>query len=126
MEPRTPPRYVPTLTRVVETGSDSHSLRPAAAPAHVARAGARHTKHHTTAATPAVAPTGMTQPASPADALSGRIMQRVELTLDRHLREATTQVALEFSRNMAQQMRPMIETAVRNAVREALDAERKR
>lgn len=53
-------------------------------------------------------------------------MQRVELTLDRHLREATTQAALELSRNMAQQMRPIIEAAVRNAVREALNAERSR
>lgn len=121
--PRTPPRYVPTLTKVVEAGAEPSSLRPSTAPATVARAGIGSS----VPATPVTQHTLRPSAAEPvtADALTGRVMRRVELTLDRHLREATTKVALEFSRSMAQQMRPMIETAVRKAVQEALDAERR-
>lgn len=123
---RTPPRYVPTLTRVVEAGSEQTSLRPSTAPATVGRAGTGQSIPAVPATQPHAARPAATAEAVTADALTGRVMQRVELTLDRHLREATTQVALEFSRSMAQQMRPMIEAAVRNAVQEALDAERHR
>lgn len=122
MEPRTPPRYVPTLTKVI----DANTATPAAAP--VARTTDSLNKP---AATPAAPNIQKPRPAQQSNSvtttvITKRVMQRVDLTLHKHLREATTQVALEFSRNMAQQMRPMIEEAVRKAVQEAVDAERNR
>lgn len=114
MESRTPPRYVPTLTKVVEAGNNSSTESPSpqasAAPSV-----------HIPAPTPAASPNAQ-QPGN----LTQRVMRRVDITLERHLREATTQVALEFSRSMAEHMRPAIEQAVQKAVKEALEAERSR
>lgn len=66
--------------------------------------------------------------APPADALSQeqlvqRVMQRVELTLDRRLREAIAAVVLEHSRELAPALRERIETVVSSAVSEALAEE---
>ena len=52
-----------------------------------------------------------------------RIMQRIDLTLDRRLREAIAAVVLEHSRALAPALRQEIETVVAEAVSQALAVE---
>jgi hypothetical protein len=52
-----------------------------------------------------------------------RIMQRVDLTLDRRLREAIASVVIEQSRQLAPALREQIESVVSAAVSEALAEE---
>jgi hypothetical protein len=52
-----------------------------------------------------------------------RVMQRVDLTLDRRLREAIAAVVLEHSRDLAPALRERIEGVVSSVVSEALAAE---
>lgn len=66
--------------------------------------------------------------ASPASGLSEeqlvhRIMQRVDLTLDRRLREAVATVVLEQTRSLGPLLREEIELVVRQAVSQALEEE---
>jgi hypothetical protein len=49
-----------------------------------------------------------------------KIMQRVELTLDRRLREAVAAVIVEQTRNLAPLLREEVEGVVREAVAQAL------
>jgi hypothetical protein len=90
--PRTPPRYVPTLTEVVQ---------PAAAP----EAGA------------AVSLEQMQEQ------VIHRVMQRVDLSLERRLREAIATLVLEHTRNLGPLLREEIELVVRQAVTEAVAQE---
>jgi hypothetical protein len=91
---RNPPRFVPTLTEVV---------------------------HAPPMATPAPMPMG-------AQGLQGmteeqwvhRIMQRVDLALDRRLREAVAAVIVDQTRNLAPLLRAEVEAVVREAVADAL------
>lgn len=89
MSGRTPPRYVPTLTEVVEG-----------------------------AATTPAASVGVLQ-----DQVVHRIMQRIDLTLDRRLREAIATTVLEQTRTLAPLLREEIENVVRQAVSQALAEE---
>jgi hypothetical protein len=52
-----------------------------------------------------------------------RIMQRIDLTLDRRLREAIASVVIEQSRQLAPALRQEIEAVVSAAVSEALAEE---
>lgn len=52
-----------------------------------------------------------------------RVMQRVDLTLDRRLREAIASVVLEHSRALAPALREQVEAVVTKAVSEALAEE---
>lgn len=52
-----------------------------------------------------------------------RVMQRVDLTLDRRLREAIAAVVLEHTRDLGPVLRERIEAVVSNAVAEALAEE---
>jgi hypothetical protein len=52
-----------------------------------------------------------------------RIMQRVELTLDRRLREAVAAVIVEQTRNLAPLLREEVEAVVRESVAQALAEE---
>lgn len=52
-----------------------------------------------------------------------RVMQRIDLTLDRQLREAIVRVVLEHSRQLAPALRAEIEIAVTEAVSDALAQE---
>lgn len=52
-----------------------------------------------------------------------RVMQRVDLTLDRRLREAIASVVLEHSRALAPALREQIEAVVTQAVAEAIAEE---
>ncbi len=96
--PRQPPRFVPTLTEVIEAIESP----PAddAPPAEGARV-----------------------PLSE-DQLVQRVMRRVSQGLEQRLREAVAQVVLEQTRAIAPLVAAEVETAVRALVAEALDAER--
>lgn len=92
----TPPRFVPTLTEVVHatTGFDS--------PVEL----------------------GKTLDADAVqDQLVQRILQRVDLSLDRCLREAVGALVLAQTQNLAPLLREQIEITVRDAVRQAMAQE---
>jgi len=106
--PPAPPRFVPTLTEVV---------RPVAAPMPAsAPAGAS-----------AVPPPAFAAPAMPAPAPSPdlqeqmvqRVLQRVDLMLDRRLREVVGQLILEHTQSLAPRLREEIEDVVRQSVSQA-------
>ncbi len=83
--PRTPPRFVPTLTEVVRSGA-------------AVRADA-----------------GVSQ-----EQLVQRVMQRVDMALERRLREAIAATVLEQTRALGPILREEIELVVREAVAQAL------
>lgn len=97
---RPPPRFVPTLREVVA---------PSAAPAAPA----------------ATAPQGT----SAADVqrlqeqMVHRVMQRVDLTLDRLLRETVGRLVLEHTQALAPSLRDEIEIVVRQSVNQAFEQE---
>ncbi|MFI5446061.1 hypothetical protein [Polaromonas sp. UC242_47] len=97
-----PPRFVPTLTEIVQ---------PAAA-----------------AVTPV--PDAADPPAPPApdlphlqEQMVHRVMQRVDLTLDRLLRETVGRLVLEHTQALAPSLRDEIETVVRQSVNQAFEQE---
>jgi hypothetical protein len=89
--PRTPPRFVPTLTEVVH--------QPAAPPAGWADAGALQ------------------------EQVVHRVMQRIDLSLERRLREAVALLVLEQTQALGPRLRDEIESAVRQSVSEAVAEE---
>ena len=90
MSGRTPPRYVPTLTEVVESGTD---LGPDSA-------------------------TALSQ-----EQLIQRVMRRVDLTLERRLREAVAAAVIEQTRAIGPLLREEIEAVVRQTVAQAFEQE---
>jgi len=90
--PRTPPRYVPTLTEVVQ---------PAAVPADGAAVPLEQL----------------------AEQVIHRVMQRVDLSLERRLREAIATLVLEHTRNLGPLLREEIERVVRQSVTDAVAQE---
>ena len=86
MAARQPPRFVPTLTEVV--------VPSVAGAAGSARAGAMLAEEQ----------------------LVHRIMQRIDLTLERRLREAVATVVIEQTRLLAPLLREEIEEVVRQTV----------
>lgn len=92
-----PPRFVPTLTEVVH-------------PAPLAAANALELH----------APAQMTQPA---EMLVQRVMQRVDLVLERRLREAVGQLILEHTQTLAPRLREEIERVTRQSVSQAFEQE---
>ena len=93
MTARTPPRYVPTLTEVV----------------------------HTAPVPPAAEAPGL--PPLSQEQLAQRVLQRVDLMLDRRLREALATVILEQTRALAPLLRERLETVVREIVADAVAEE---
>ena len=91
MAARTPPRFVPTLTEVVRSGA-------------AARTGDAGQGGHG----------GLTQ-----DQLVQRVMQRVDMSLERRLREAIAATLLEQTRALGPNLREEIELVVREAVSQA-------
>jgi hypothetical protein len=89
MTARQPPRFVPTLTEVVQA-------RP-----------------HAPAAEPVFLEEQVVQ----------RVLQRVDLTLERKLREAIATVVLEQTRSLGPVLRDQIEAVVRQAVTQAMAEE---
>ena len=98
--PPAPPRFVPTLTEVV---------RPMAAPAPAAPA----------------EPAGAGLPASPVasselqEQMVQRVLQRVNLVLERRLREVVGQLILEHTQTLVPGLREEIEDVVRQSVGQA-------
>ena len=86
MAPRTPPKFVPTLTEVVRSGT----------------AGATKAEG------------GLTQ-----EQLVQRVMQRVDMALERRVREAIAATVLEQTRALGPILREEIELVVREAVSQA-------
>lgn len=99
---KTPPQYVPTLTEVVQpVVLDMQQAIPAYA-----------------AASPVAPPPGLSE-----EQLVHRILQRVDLLLERRLREAIATVVLEQTRSIAPALREEIEAVVRQTVSDALAQE---
>ena len=90
--PRTPPRFVPTLTEVVHIGD-----APPAAP--------------------------LAQAATLQEQIIHRVMQRVDLSLERRLRESVATLVLEQTRSLGPMLREEIEAVVRQSVSEAVAEE---
>ncbi|MFT4241607.1 MAG: hypothetical protein QM569_04915 [Acidovorax sp.] len=117
--PRTPPRFVPTLTEVVQV-PQATPLQGAqgtpVAPAHAAVAPPPQR--------PAVpAPAAAMQPPLPdgmEEYMVHRVMQRVDVVLDKRLREAIATVVQEQTRSVLPRLREEIESVVRHAVYEAV------
>jgi hypothetical protein len=70
------------------------------------------------------------QPAAPAaellytqEEMVHRVMQRVDLTLDRLLRETVGRVVLEYTQGLAPSLRDEIELVVRQSVNQAFEQE---
>lgn len=107
---RIPPRFVPTLTEVVEVSVPPPvvSMPSDAAPRHIPPA-------------VAVAPAGAEASTSEVDV--HRIMQRVDLALEARLRAAVAHVVAEQVEAMGIQLRDEIELAVRDAVSQAVAEE---
>jgi DNA helicase TIP49 (TBP-interacting protein) len=85
----TPPRFVPTLTEVVQ----------------------------------ARAPVVPADPVLLEEQIVQRVMQRIDLSLERKLREAIATVVLENTRALTPKLREHIETVVRTAVTQAVAEE---
>ena len=88
MATRNPPRYVPTLTEVVQSSPEPAPPAPPAA--------------------------GLSQ-----EQLIQRVMQRVDLSLERRLREAIAATVIEQTRSIGPLLREEIETVVRQTVAQA-------
>ena len=123
--PRKPPAFVPTLTSSLE---DFDAFGPAAA-APMAISVDLSLPDDDAPAVVSPAPIaahssrGIDDSAQQAAQLSMRILQRVDVILERRVREAAAAIALEYANNMAQEMKPALEQAVRAAVNEALALE---
>ena len=89
MASKTPPRFVPTLTEVVQSGPVP--LGPAAGPSQ--------------------------------EQLTQRVLQRVEMVLDRRMRETIATLVLEQTREMMPLLQERLEALVRELVAEALAEE---
>lgn len=98
MATRAPPRFVPTLTEIVQGAAPV-----AAAPQ---RAGAA-------------------VPALSQEQLAQRVLQRLDLTLDRRVREAISTVILEQTSALGPLLRDRLEAVVRQAVAQAVAEELK-
>ncbi len=95
MATRTPPRFVPTLTEIVHS-TGSAPLSPSPPPA---------------------------APAFSEEEIAQRVLQRVDLMLDRRLREAIGSVILEQTIALGPALRERLAEVVRAAVSDALAQE---
>ncbi len=89
MATRTPPRFVPTLTEVVQSGAAPLATPPDLSP----------------------------------DRLAQRVLQRVDLALERRLRETIATVVLEQTAALAPLLRDRIEVLVRELIAQAVAEE---
>ncbi len=95
-----PPRFVPTLTEVVEAPPSSTPPLVADKPV-IPVAELMHTQEQ----------------------MVHRVMQRVDLTLDRLLRETVGRVVLAHAQTLAPSLRDEIEIVIRQSVNEAFEQE---
>lgn len=93
-----PPRFVPTLTEVIQSAPPSiWALDEAAVPQALS--------------------------AEAQDQMVQRVLQRVDLVLERRLREAMEQLILEHTQTLAPRLRNEIELVVRQSVSQAFEQE---
>lgn len=132
--PRTPPRFVPTLTDVVQMPGGALPAAPktaqsmAAAPAVRTPAPPKAAVQGTPAAPLSTPPkpaatAAVTLPNGFEEYVVHRVMQRVDVVLDQRLREAIALVVEEQTRSMLPRLREEVEAVVRNAVYEAVAEE---
>lgn len=137
LPPKSPPRFVPTLTDVVQwesgvpaVGQDEQAPQASSIPTATASS---------PLAPPAVAVTPQAAKAEPPQAAAAnpasafpqgieelvihRVMQRVDLVLDQRLREAIATVLMEQTRSIVPRLREEVESVVRYAVYEAVAEE---
>ena len=95
-----PPRFVPTLTDVVHPAGVADSFSPQVAPG-----------------------ANQTDAARLEDQIIHRVMQRVDLVLERRLREAVAQVILSQTQALGPRLREEIELVVRESVTQAVAQE---
>ena len=100
---QTPPRFVPTLTDVVPPTSLSGLLSPAQSRPLTGPDGALDSRFE--------------------DQLVHRVMQRVDLVLERRLREAVGQLILSHTQALGPRLREEIELVVRESVSQAVAQE---
>ena len=106
MSKSSPPRFVPTLTDVVQPGVTAHPQSGASteafggAPAASFQSGGQFE-----------------------DQIVHRVMQRVDLVLERRLREAVGQVILTHTQALGPRLREEIELVVRESVSQAVAQE---
>ena len=127
MPPKTPPRFVPTLTdvvhlpdtarfagQIIEATAASEAPQPvAAAPEGLQNLAPGPVPDADTAA-------GSSLPEGLEEYVVHRVMQRVDLVLDQRLREAIALVVQEQTRSMIPRLREEGESVVRHAVCEAV------
>lgn len=101
--PTLPPRFVPTLTEVVSKAPGTATSGPAAASSKPA---------------PAAIDAQRLQ-----EQMVHRVMQRIDLTLDRLLRETVGRLVLEHTQALAPSLRDEIEIVVRQSVNQAFAQE---
>lgn len=89
MSTRTPPRFVPTLTEVVQGAPSSNAALPTVSHEQIAQ----------------------------------RVLQRVDIALDRRVREAIATVVLEQTNALAPLLRERLEAVVREVVAAAVAEE---
>jgi len=126
--PRTPPRFVPTLTTVFEAvpetvpQPEAEPPAPAAARARAADAGLPPAYAHAVALTPEVR-------VSEAEALRleeqllHRVLQRVDLSLEERVSDAVSAAVQQHLDRMIPGLRAEIESVLRDLVSEALARE---
>jgi hypothetical protein len=105
--PPAPPRFVPTLTEVIRP-------LPASPPAPENTGGPL--------ATPAPAKV-LAASADSQELMVQRVLQRVDLVLERRLREVVGQLILEHTQTLTPRLREEIEAVVRQSVNQAFESE---
>ncbi len=121
--PKTPPRFVPTLTDVVQVPgmaqfAGTKTVPPQEAAVAPVAADAAPEALRLTPDDSAHAHSDL--PEGLEEHVVHRVMQRVDLVLDQRLREAIAQVIGEQTRSMIPRLREEVESVVRHAVYEAV------
>lgn len=109
--PPAPPRFVPTLTEVV---------KPIAAPMPAMRQPVIPASPQAVSVPPA-SPAALAASADLQEQMVQRVLQRVDLVLDRRLREVVGQLILEHTQSLVPRLREEIEGVVRQSVSQAFD-----
>jgi acyl transferase domain-containing protein len=108
--PPAPPRFVPTLTEVV---------KPIAAP--MPAPGQAVMPASPVSIAPPAALAALAASPDLQEQMVQRVLQRVDLVLDRRLREVVGQLILEQTQSLAPRLREEIEDVVRQSVSQAFD-----
>jgi len=111
--PKTPPRFVPTLTDVVQEPGRLAPVLPNAVQVPVEPEPEPEPE-------PAVMGLAAGLPPGIEELVVHRVMQRVDVVLDQRLREAIALVVQEQTRSMVPRLREEVESVVRHAVYEAV------